>query len=250
MSTLQMLSYKQNEVRMVMQDDGPWWVLKDVCEILELKQSHRVAARLDDDEKGGTFLTTPGGDQEMTIINESGLYSVILRSNKPEAKAFKRWITHEVLPSIRRTGGYQTPISEAELLVRLAQANLAQEQRISALERRVDLSVSPVTKTSLPACAVLPSPSSWNNFLSSLDIAQILGRSHNQVLRRIRNVLKYAEIDGIIVQDHIQTAYRRGKNNARQIYYQLDLEGVQLFGQSILNKELVKKMESMLAKCE
>ena len=94
------------EIRMITQGDEPWWVLADVCKVLELREPHRVAARLDDDEKDRTLMTTPGGPQEMTIINESGLYSVILRSDKPEAKAFKRWVTHEVLPSIRRTGKY------------------------------------------------------------------------------------------------------------------------------------------------
>ena len=106
---LQVFQYCQStEVRMVMRGDEPWWVLADVCRVLELKEPHRVAARLDEDEKGSHLVTTLGGPQEMTIINESGLYSVILRSNKPEAKAFKRWITHEVLPSIRRTGSYST----------------------------------------------------------------------------------------------------------------------------------------------
>lgn len=104
---LQTLQYYQvKDVRMVMQDGETWWVLADVCKVLGIQNSRDVVKRLDDDEKGVDLIDTPGGPQEMTVINESGLYSVILRSDKPEAKAFKRWITHEVLPSIRRTGTY------------------------------------------------------------------------------------------------------------------------------------------------
>lgn len=108
MNDLQVFEYRQTmDVRMVMQGDEPWWVLADVCKVLGLGSPHKVAERLDDDEKGRSQIPTLGGPQEMTIINESGLYSVILRSDKPEAKAFKRWVTHEVLPSIRRTGRYE-----------------------------------------------------------------------------------------------------------------------------------------------
>lgn len=108
MNELQVFEYRQTmDVRMVMQGDEPWWVLADVCKVLGIQNSRDVVKRLDDDEKGVDLIDTPGGHQQMTVINESGLYSVILRSDKPEAKAFKRWVTHEVLPSIRRTGRYE-----------------------------------------------------------------------------------------------------------------------------------------------
>lgn len=127
MNELQVFDYKEHPVRMVEQADGPWWVLKDVCEALDISDHKSVSRRLDDDEKGVDFIPTPGGQQEVTVINEPGLYSVILRSNKPEAKAFKRWITHEVLPSIRATGGYGEAVN----------AKLdAMEARIAALEER------------------------------------------------------------------------------------------------------------------
>ena len=109
MNELQVFEYRQTmDVRMVMQGDEPWWVLKDVCKVLGLSNSRMVADRLDEDEVSQTYITDSlGRQQETTVINESGLYSVILRSDKPEAKAFKRWVTHEVLPSIRRTGRYE-----------------------------------------------------------------------------------------------------------------------------------------------
>ena len=106
---LQIFKYNDVDVRTVMRDGNPWWVLKEVCDILEIGNSRMVADRLDDDEKGVSLIDTPGGKQEMTVINEPGIYNVIFRSDKPEAKNFKRWITHEVLPAIRKTGAYVAP---------------------------------------------------------------------------------------------------------------------------------------------
>jgi len=94
------------EVRTAVVDGNPWWVLADVTRALGLGNTSAVASRLDDDEKGVTQIDTPGGMQTVGIVNEPGLYSVVLRSDKPEAKRFKRWITHEVIPSIRKTGSY------------------------------------------------------------------------------------------------------------------------------------------------
>lgn len=124
MNNLQIFVYGGEQLRTVQRDDGLWWVLRDVCRVLGLTTPAKVAERLDDDEKGVSLIHTPGGTQEMTIINEPGLYTVILRSDKPEAKAFKRWVTHDVLPSIRKTGAYGIPPE------RLA--------RITALQKRLD----------------------------------------------------------------------------------------------------------------
>lgn len=93
----------------------PWFVAADVCAALELPETHKAIARLDDDEKGRNSIPTPGGQQEMSVVNESGLYNLVLGSRKPEAKRFKRWITHEVLPSIRKTGSYTSTTSVAAL---------------------------------------------------------------------------------------------------------------------------------------
>ena len=84
----------------------PWFVAADVCAALDLPETHKAIARLDDDEKGRNSIPTRGGQQEMSVVNESGLYNLVLGSRKPGAKRFKRWITHDVLPSIRRTGSY------------------------------------------------------------------------------------------------------------------------------------------------
>lgn len=91
-------------VRVTMIDNEPWFVASDVCRALEIAPT--ATRRLDDDEKGMRSTQTPGGKQEMAVVNESGLYSLVLGSRKPEAKVFKRWITHDVIPTIRKTGGY------------------------------------------------------------------------------------------------------------------------------------------------
>lgn len=106
MNDLHIFNYNGYKVRTIQKDGEPWWVLKDVCEVLGLSSPHKVFERLDDDEKGRNQIPTLGGEQEMTVVNESGLYNVILRSDKPEAKPFRKWVTSEVLPSIRKNGGY------------------------------------------------------------------------------------------------------------------------------------------------
>lgn len=99
-------------VRNVVIKGEPWFVAKDVCDILGLTNSRKATAGLDDEEKGVTISDTPGGQQSLTIINESGLYSLIMQSRKPEAKAFKKWVTSEVLPSIRKYGYYISPTAQ------------------------------------------------------------------------------------------------------------------------------------------
>ena len=114
---LQVFSYEGNEVRTVQRDGEPWWVLKDVCAILDLGSPHKVAERLDEDERNQIPLTDRLGRlQDTAVVSESGLYNVILRSDKPEAKKFKRWVTHEVLPTIRKHGAYVTPAKLEELM--------------------------------------------------------------------------------------------------------------------------------------
>lgn len=93
-------------VRVTMIDNEPWFVAADVCKALELGNPSMTVDRLDDDEKGISTIDTLGGKQRMAIINEPGLYSLVITSRKPEAKVFKRWITHDVIPTIRKTGGY------------------------------------------------------------------------------------------------------------------------------------------------
>lgn len=109
MNGLQVFNYNDHRVRAINHRGEVWWALSDVCRILGIQNSRDASKRLDEDEKGVDLIDTPGGVQEMTIINESGLYTLILRSDKPEAKPFRKWVTSEVLPAIRRTGAYSAP---------------------------------------------------------------------------------------------------------------------------------------------
>lgn len=117
-------------VRTVLRDGEPWFVAADVCRVLELSNPTVSVGRLDDDERAKFNLGRQG---EGTIVSEPGLYALVLGSRKPEAKAFKRWITHEVIPAIRKHGGYLTPeaiekaITSPDFLIRLA-TTLKEEQ--------------------------------------------------------------------------------------------------------------------------
>ncbi|MBC9785845.1 Bro-N domain-containing protein, partial [Heliobacterium chlorum] len=107
MTNLQkVFNYEGNQVRTVMIDGQPWFVAKDVCDVLDIGNPTMALSRLDNDEKGLSLIETLGGQQQLTVVNEPGLYSLILGSRKPEAKEFKRWVVHEVLPTIRQTGSY------------------------------------------------------------------------------------------------------------------------------------------------
>lgn len=140
MNNIQIFKYENNDVRTVELNGEPWFVLKDVCVVLGLGTVSKVADRLDADEKGMNQIHTPGGMQDVTVINESGLYNVILRSDKPEAKPFRKWVTSEVLPSIRKNGGYiagQEQLTPSELMAKallVANKTLAErDARISEL---------------------------------------------------------------------------------------------------------------------
>lgn len=156
MNELQIFENSQfGTIRAIEKDGEPWFVLKDVCETFGETNYRRVAARLDDDEKGVSQITTPGGNQNMTIVNEPGLYSALFAMQPEKArgvsdeyietrikqlKAFKRWITHEVIPSIRRNGGYiagQESMTPEELMAAaLIMANKTienQKARLSTL---------------------------------------------------------------------------------------------------------------------
>lgn len=94
------------EIRVIEQDGEPWFVAADVCRALELEDTGRATSRLDEDELTRIKIVSGGQNREVIAVNEPGLYSLVLGSRKPEAKVFKRWITHDVIPAIRKTGGY------------------------------------------------------------------------------------------------------------------------------------------------
>lgn len=143
MTSITPFAFNDALVRVVRHDKGePWFVAADVCAVLGVNNSRQALTRLDDDEKGVISTDTLGGQQDMNIINESGLYSLVLGSRKPEAKRFKKWVTAEVLPAIRKTGVYSSAGARADaalfrghghilrLLDKLKRADTATEQSI------------------------------------------------------------------------------------------------------------------------
>lgn len=134
------------EIRTVQKDGDTWFVFKDICAALDMDTSNltKMIERLDEDEKGRCYIPTPSGKQMSWIINEYGLYHFLVRSEKEKAKPFRRWVTHEVLPSIRSNGGYisgQEHMSDIEVLanaVLVAQNVIKQkEAKIEALQEEI-----------------------------------------------------------------------------------------------------------------
>lgn len=191
--------FEGHAVRVVTVDDEPWFIAGDVCRHLDLANVGQAIASLDDDEKSSITIAdgTPGNPNK-AVITESGLYSLILRSRKSEAKAFKRWITHEVIPSIRKRGGYLTPeaaekaLTDPDFIIRLA-TDLKSERaaRLEAEQRAKDLEV--------PAKA-------WGHMASSAgdyavaDAAKVLSRDPSITIGRTR-LFKWMQIEGWIYRD-------------------------------------------------
>ncbi len=136
MSMPTVFSFETHAVRSLLISDQPWFVASDVCAALSIENNRNATARLDDDEKDVRTMDTPSGKQELTIINESGLYSLILGSRKAEAKKFKKWVTAEVLPSIRKTGSYTHPATQKALPGKLTKES--QDQIKAAIRERLE----------------------------------------------------------------------------------------------------------------
>ena len=121
---IQAFDFNERAVRCIMKDGEPWWVAKDVCDVLGLANPSESLKALDEDELTSETLRSGGQGREMNLISESGLYTLILRSNKAEARPFRRWVTHEVLPTLRKTGHYS--IDENLMrLIKLSRGNVS-----------------------------------------------------------------------------------------------------------------------------
>lgn len=162
MNDMQIFSYQDKPVRTVQKDGEPWFVLKDVCDVLGLAKPSNVATRLDDDEKGACLMGTPSGQQNMVVVNEPGLYKVILRSDKPEAKGLMRFVTHEILPALRKYGTYSLATVVPHRPPEVSPNGLA---RLISITRRIMLDagdtpqdVKAVAKTILDAWCIPTTP--------------------------------------------------------------------------------------------
>lgn len=138
MDELKVFDFKNNEIRTLLIDDEPYFVGKDVAEVLGYERSdNAIRSHVDTDDKLMHQISASGQRRNMTLINESGLYSLILSSKLPQAKDFKRWVTKEVLPSIRKTGGYKVPASPMEALQLMFDVQKEQDQKIEKVDQRV-----------------------------------------------------------------------------------------------------------------
>lgn len=181
-AAVELFTYTDHQVRVVLVDGEPWFVLADLCRVLEIANHGNVAARLADDQKGIHLADTPGGRQQVTVVNEPGMYEVVIRSDKPEAVNFRRWITGEVLPAIRKTGSYSTaPTFDPASLTRaeiLTMALNAENERL-ALEAENKV--------------LAPKAEAYDSFLDATGkyavgaVAQMLGTSQNKLFRELRN---------------------------------------------------------------
>ena len=204
MNELAAWNYDGTTVRTIMIDDEPWFVGQDVCNALGISNSRDAISRLDDDEKDVALTDTLGGTQSMSVINEFGLYTLILTSRKPEAKKFKRWITHEVIPSIRKYGVYATPEKLTELLSKPETIVTMLKALTDEMQKRIDCEKERTTGLEDPVEKILRIASSFpvdtdeEATLSTRAIAKEYGREAkwlNTVLE-VKKV-QYRDSDGV-----------------------------------------------------
>lgn len=166
------------QVRTMIRDGEPWFVAVDVCRALDMGNNRQVVKRLADDEKGVIKMDTLGGKQNLIIINESGLYRLILRSNKPEAESFQRWVTHDILPTIRKTGSYSTPgvfppkATSVSEVVKLIQETRQMMERQGCTPHDVAVAVDSICKQfgiMLPECFIKPETFSMKDWEDAVD---------------------------------------------------------------------------------
>lgn len=201
-------TYGEQPVRVVTIDGEPWFVLTDLCKVLDLNQPHRVGARLSEDARtSSTVIDSMGREQRATVVSEAGMYEVIIRSDKTEAIAFRRWITAEVLPSIRKRGGYLTPeateaaLTDPDFIIRLATELKAERAHRAELE-------TTVTTQRAHLALVEPKADAFDRWLSSnvdysvghvakaLAIAGVLNMGRTRLFKKLSDELRWIYRDG------------------------------------------------------
>lgn len=200
-------NYGGYDVRTVVIDGEPWFVAKDVCEILDTDPT--ATRKLDADEKGLHSIQTLGGTQQVSIVNESGLYSLVLSSRKAEAKAFKRWVTSEVLPAIRKTGRYVPEEKDPKLY--LAQAVLIANKMIAEQDQIIS-EQKHLIGTLTPRAEVLDSILATDDLISIDGMAKLLGYEPQGFYKWIR-YMKYVRNDKMTHQHMLDRGYMKYKMN-------------------------------------
>jgi anti-repressor protein len=248
MNSLIPFNYNSNQIRIIVKDGEPWFVAADVCSILDIDTSTAVNGRnrisdngiirdggLDDDEKDTDIVSTPGGSQEVLIVSEAGLYSLILKSRKPEAKAFKRWITHEVIPSIRKHGAYMTPetiekvLLNPDTIIQLATALKEERQRRLMLE---------------PKAMAFDTFMDGSNLQTMNDVAKCLGNGRNKLFKFLREE-KIMRANNTPYQEYIDRGYFEVKEKPIQMG-----DSVINYAQTFVTAKGVDYIRKLLDKCK
>ena len=214
MNELQVFSYNSSEVRTVMRDGELWFCLIDVCGILGLSNPRSVADRLDKDERRKFDLPRQGNTW---FINESGLYSVILRSDKPEAKPFRKWVTSEVLPTIRKTGRYglddtKAALAEAKLnnsRARVASAwmKISKENPVSSYKQVC----AHYASAALAGREVLPLPDTGERTYTAAEVGAMLGGISANKVGRVANQ------NGLKTPEYGTEVWDKSPHSAKQV---------------------------------
>lgn len=200
--SLQVFKFNQNDIQVLTSENGePLFIAKEVCEVLNIINSRQAIANLDEDEKLLYTLYTAGQNRQINVITESGLYSLVLRSNKPEAKAFKKWVTSEVLPAIRKHGMYATAptleqmIANPDTIIQLATAlkEERQQKELLAEQNRLQQNQLKLTAPKVEYYeTVLQSESTYN----TNQIAKELGLSAVTLNRKLHELgIQYKQND-------------------------------------------------------
>lgn len=230
---LQTFAYESSNVRVVMKGGQPWFVAKDVCELFGDTNRNRTMQSLDDDEKGYTQMNTPGGTQEVAIVNESGLYSMLFSMQPKKArnvsdqhieerirqlKQFRHWVTHEVLPSIRKNGLYATPeaaeklLNDPDFLIQALQELKAIREKNNALAKTVAIQDQQITEMNPKATyydIVLQTP----DLLPIVKIAKDYGKSAqwmNDMLHLLGVQYKRGDT-WLLYQQHAEQGYTKSR---------------------------------------
>lgn len=221
MNDLQVFDYQDKEVRTVQIDGETWFVLKDVCSAIGIRDHVTVSKRLDEDEVGqAQVIDGMGRSQETAIVNESGLYSVILRSDKPEAKPFRKWVTSEVLPTLRKTGQYQMkPLSPAEMFAAQAQVNLDHERQLSELARRTEQAEKTISEAASVFAVPAFTKDDWQTKINAAinETVHTYGLNHQKFRGEIYRMLEEkAGVNLTARQNRMRERMRRGGATCRE----------------------------------
>lgn len=215
MDELKVWNYNNSEVRTVNINNEPWWVLADVCKVLELSNATKVAQRLEEDERSNFKLGRQG---EATIINESGLYSVILRSDKPQAKPFRKWVTSEILPSIRKTGMYATDelLNNPDLAIKAFTALKEEREKTKALTETVVIQQQQIAELQ-PKGSYYDLVLNCKDLISTTEIAKDYGKSArwlNELLHKLKVQYKQGGKIWLLYQKYAVKGYTSTKTQA------------------------------------